>query len=281
MRGGMVMFHGENSAATEQSLDLFKIQSMVTSPRGLVEHLKFYEHTNMRCPLSEIRAVGGSVPPELLQRVRERMCACVFNEYGSTEVGPVASADLSNINGVPSGFGYVVPSASVEIVDEHDIPIAPDTEGIVRLRSPYMATGYVGQPEASARVFRDGWFYPGDYGYVTQEGLLVITGRLETRLNVGGDKINPESIEKILMDFPGVDDAAVLTLPNAVGLEDVYALIQGNRAVDGEALRAHCQSKLGRSFIPVRFVAVDNIPRSETGKIQRDQLPKLAKNRPI
>ena len=142
-----------------------------------------------------------------------------------------------------------------------------------------MATEYVGQPEASAGVFRDGWFYPGDYGYVTQEGLLVVAGRLETRLNVGGDKINSESVEEVLTAFPGVNDAAVVTVPNVLGIEDVYALIQADGVLDNELLRAHCQAKLGDSFVPVRFIVVERIPRSESGKIQRGELLDLAKSR--
>ena len=240
---------------------------MVTSPRGLGEHLKSYEQTGICCCLDHILALGGSVSPELLQAVWGRMCPHVFSDYGATEVGSVASADLREVNAVPGRTGYVVPPAVVEIVDEDGTPIAANTEGIVRLQTPFMATGYVGQLEASARAFRDGWFYPGDFGYVTQDGLLVITARLETRLNVSGDKIHPDRIEEVLRTFPGVKDAAVLTVPNAIGIEDVHALVEADCVLDSEALRTHCQARLGRSYIPVRFIAVDHIPRSETGKI--------------
>ena len=123
--------------------------------------------------------MGGSVPPELLEQVWARMCTGIFNDYGATEVGSVASSDLRDANDIPGRRGYVVAPNSVEIVDEDGIAKAAEMEGIVRLRTPYMAAGYVGQPEASALVFRDGWFYPGDYGYLTPQGLLVITGRVE------------------------------------------------------------------------------------------------------
>jgi acyl-CoA synthetase (AMP-forming)/AMP-acid ligase II len=221
--------------------------------------------------------MGGAVPSQLLERVWKRMCPHVFSDYGATEVGSVASADLRDINETPSRTGYIVPPAMVDIVDDNGTSLGTGTEGIVRLRTPYMASGYIGQPEASTLVFRDGWFYPGDYGYVTPENLLVVTGRLETRINVGGDKINPERIEEVLRAFPGVYDAAVVSVPNAFGLEDIHALIHADAFAD-EALRVHCQSKLTRSFVPVRFVPVDHIPRSETGKIQRSQLRDLTKS---
>jgi acyl-coenzyme A synthetase/AMP-(fatty) acid ligase len=279
MRGGMVMFPGRNAVSTEQSLDLFRVQSMVTSPRGLAEHLKFYEHNNIPCSLDHILSVGGILPGELLQRVWGRMCPNIFSDYGATEVGSVASADFRNINQISGRVGYVVPPASAEAVDEGGAPVAEGAEGIIRLRTPYMADGYVGHPEASAKFFRDGWFYPGDFGNVAPDGLLVITGRLETRLNVGGDKVDPERIEEVVKNFREVNDAAVLTVPNALGLEDVYALIQTDGYVDDDALRTHCLSRLGRNFTPVRFIAVDRIPRNDAGKIQRGQLLELARRK--
>ena len=97
-------------------------------------------------------------------------------------------------------------------------------------------------------MFRDGWFYPGDYGYVADDGLLVITGRQETRLNLGGDKVNPETVENVLAAFPGVSDAAVLTIPNALGIEEIYALIKSQSLLDEGALRTYCQARLERTI---------------------------------
>jgi acyl-coenzyme A synthetase/AMP-(fatty) acid ligase len=177
MRGGMIMFYGEDHVRTVQSLDLFKVRSMVTSPRGLADHLKFYERTSIHSSLDHVVALGGGVATKLLRRVWARMSQNVFSDYGATEVGSVASADLRAIGETRGATGYVVPPASVEIMDdETGTSTAANTEGIVRLRTPYMATRYVGQPQASAHFFRDGWFYPGDYGYVTPHGVLVITG---------------------------------------------------------------------------------------------------------
>jgi acyl-coenzyme A synthetase/AMP-(fatty) acid ligase len=233
----------------------------------------------MRFCLDNILSMGGSVPTGLLERVWARMCPNVYVDYGATEVGSVASADLRSINDTPGRTGYVVPPNSIEIVDEAGKTVSFSTEGIVRLRTPFMANGYFGEPDISALFFRDGWFYPGDHGYVTQDGLLVITGRQETRLNVGGDKINPETVEDVVMKFPGINDAAVLTLPNNLGLEDIYALIQADSTADVGSLRAHCQAHLRRDFVPVHFLVVDRIPRSESGKIERGRLAGLAKTK--
>jgi acyl-coenzyme A synthetase/AMP-(fatty) acid ligase len=279
MRGGMIMFHGDDALGTEQSLALFKIQNMATTPRGLTEHIKFYEHTGLRCGLDHILVVGGNLSKTLAERARETMCPHLISYYGATEVGSVATADAKDVVSIPGAAGYILPDASVDIVDETGNSLGPDQEGIVRIRTPYIASGYVGHPEASARAFRDGCFYPGDFGYVTGNGLFVVTGRAETRINVGGDKINPETVEDVVMKFPGINDAAVLTLSNNFGLEDIYALIQADSTADIGSLRAHCQAKLPRDFVPVRFLVVDRIPRSESGKIERGRLADLAKTK--
>src|SRR6266700_2932591 len=95
-------------------------------------------------------------------------------------------------------------------------------EGIVRVKTAQVADGYYGDPATSASVFRDGWFYPGDFGYVTEDRLLVVTGRQETRMNIGGEKIHPEILEEALRGFPGVSDAAVVPIANVFGVEEVY-----------------------------------------------------------
>ena len=207
------------------------------------------------------------------------MCPNLISLYGATEVGAIATADARVTTRVPGAVGYILPDAQVQIVDRSDKQLAPGTEGIIRVRTEQGVTGYYGDPTASAAMFRDGWFYPGDYGYVADDGLLVITGRQETRLNLGGDKVNPETVENVLAAFPGVSDAAVLTIPNALGIEEIYALIKSQSLLDEGALRTHCQAQLDRTFVPVRFITVDLIPRNESGKIERGRLLEFAKSK--
>jgi acyl-coenzyme A synthetase/AMP-(fatty) acid ligase len=183
MRGGMIFFYGADAISTEQSLELFKVQNMVTTPRGLAEHLKLYENTPIRCYLDHILVVGGTLTKELSIRTWARLCPHLLSSYGATEVGSIATADARDIVNVSGAAGYILPGVSVESVDESGNPLGPNREGNIRIRTPFMAVGYVGQPDASARAFRDGWFYPGDYGHVTEEGLLVIT---EKRSDPGG-----------------------------------------------------------------------------------------------
>ena len=280
MRGGTILLHGGDVAETELSRALYKVQNMVTSPYGLGEHIKFYKSQNLfRCDLDHIVVVGGHLTRELAEQGREHMSRNIISYYGATETGSIAAADARMITGVSGAAGYVLPGSTVEIVGTSGQLLPAGGEGIVRLRTENLADGYFGDPEQTKSSFRDGYFYSGDLGYLNQEGLLVITGREQTRLNVGGDKVNPEVVETVLTSFKGVVDAAVFAAPNYLGIDEIHALIVSPSPIDETALRAHCASKLQRIFIPVRFIGIDRIPRNETGKIERGGLHDFAKRR--
>ena len=140
-----------------------------------------------------------------------------------------------------------------------------------------MVTEYVGDPEASRTFFRDGYFYSGDIGHLTPEGLLVITGRKKTALNIGGDTINPERVEEVLIAHDGVTEAGVFAVNNELGIAELSALIVTSRALDETSLRTHCAGSLSPSCVPVHFVVVDALPRVGQGKIDRQRLPEVAK----
>jgi long-chain acyl-CoA synthetase len=280
MRGGMVMVYGEDGMTTLQSLSLFEIQNMATSPHGLSEYLRFFESApSFHSNFDHVLIAGGMLTKALAERAWARLSPNIISLYGATEVGAIATADARLSTEVPGAVGYILPDAEAQIVDESHEKVKVGAEGTVRVRTGQGITGYYGDPKTSAEFFRDGWFYPGDYGYITEEGLLVITGRQETRLNIGGEKINPETVEAVLATFPGINDVAVLAVPNAIGLEEVHALIKAERRPADEDLKAHCRTRLQQIFIPVRYIVVDRIPRNEIGKIERGQLPDLAKGK--
>ena len=275
-RGGMIMVMGKDTIGTLQSLNLFQTQNMATSPYGLAQFLKFYEsQPTFGCNFDHILVAGGALTKQLAARAWARMSLNLITTYGAAETGAVASGDARVTTNVPGAVGFVLPDAQAEIVDASDRQLPRGKEGIVRVRTVQMAECYLGDPTASARHFRDGWFYPGDVGYLREDNLLVVTGRQESLLNVGGDKISPEIVEEVLASFPAVADAAVLDMPNELGIEEIHAMIVTHGPVDDATLRTYCEQRLQHIFIPVRFIKVERIPRNDMAKIERGKLLQL------
>ena len=93
------------------------------------------------------------------------------------------------------------------------------------VRTPVSVDGYLDDFAQSETSFRDGYFDTGDIGYVTPDKMLVITGRKKEVLNLGGDKVSPRLIEDALTAFDGVHEAMALSVPNDMGIDEVWALI--------------------------------------------------------
>lgn len=275
-RGGTIILSGPDHQSTIQSFDLYKVQGLIGSPACLAGFTKFYEQYSQFQPSFELAIVGGSqLSPSLSRRARACLCPNIVAAYGATETSMVASAPAHTIENVPGAVGYVTPDIMVEIVDEADRALGPGQEGLVRVRGPYSVSGYQGRQDQSDNPFRTGWFYPGDTGSLTTEGLLLIAGREQAVVNVGGDKIRPETLEATLLAFPGVEEAAVLGLKSDLGIDRLCAVVVPRTNYDEKALETYCVAKFPRAFVPARFVTVSELPRNEMGKIDRQRLAHL------
>ena len=90
------------------------------------------------------------------------MCSNLYSSYGPTETTTVAFGPASVVERIPGAVGYIQPGALVQILDASGRVLPPMPDGSIRIRSDYMASEYVGDPEATAAQFRDGYFYTGD-----------------------------------------------------------------------------------------------------------------------
>jgi acyl-CoA synthetase (AMP-forming)/AMP-acid ligase II len=272
-RGGTYFLPGDSFASTLTSMEQYKTQCVVAPPSGLELLLKWFEVTPAYPSNLQVVISGGDLLSQALsRRVRTRMCSHLVAVYGSTEAATTASAPAHELDRMPGAVGYINPGVRAQIVDQDGVVQPPGSEGLLRIRSEVAVDHYLGVPSDSGRVFRDGWFQPGDFATLDTEGLLTITGRDNNVLSIGGDKISPEVIEAAVRTFPGLAEVAVTSLPNAVGNHEIIAVVVGNGEVDLEALGRHCAAQLSPQFIPAHFAVTDRLPRNDMGKIDRPQL---------
>jgi acyl-CoA synthetase (AMP-forming)/AMP-acid ligase II len=278
-RGGAVFLRGADAAETLQAFSLYDVQCMVAAPNGMAEFLSYYEQSPVfSCPFEVMQSIGSTLSPALAERLRARMCTQVLSGYGATEGNPVAAAPSHRIAHIAGAAGYICPGMVVESVDAEGRALARGQEGLIRFRGHTCVSGYLGNPPGSELVFRDGWFYPGDIGTVTSDNILVISGRAKSVINLGGDKVNPEAIDAVLMACPGVVQAAAFGRPNALGIEEVWAAVTGSADLDLEAVRAHCARRLAAERVPVRFIRLPDLPRAASGKVDRRRLLEIAQS---
>ncbi|WP_374477359.1 class I adenylate-forming enzyme family protein [Zoogloea sp.] len=147
--------------------------------------------------------------------------------------------------------------------------------GVVRVGPANAAGAYLGDPEASGRSFRDGWFLTGDAGRFDAAGCLVLAGRLDDRINFGGIKIYPAEIEDVLRSFAGIADAAVAGMPSPRYQEVPVAAVVSEGPVDYPALFAHCRARLAADRMPRTVLRVDALPRTGSGKVDHPALRRL------
>jgi long-chain acyl-CoA synthetase len=167
------------------------------------------------------------------------------------------------------------PFAEVEVgvFDEDDRPCSVGQPGSVGIRSPAACTEYVGDPEATARTFRNGYAFPGDRGYLDDAGVLYVTGRADV-INVGGDKVDPLEVENAIRSSLPVMDVVVMEGTRA-GLPTVRVIAEANPAeVTSAMIVALCRERLSPHKVPANAEVRERLPRDENGKVMRALLDK-------
>ncbi|MGE0724769.1 MAG: class I adenylate-forming enzyme family protein [Alphaproteobacteria bacterium] len=221
--------------------------------------------------LKVLRTNSGRMPPALLERIRTAITGNVFVDYGTNDAGTLSIATPSDLARHPDTVGRPVADLTLEIVDGAGRVLGPSGRGEIRVRGPGVADGYIDDPQATDRAFRDGWFYPGDIGERDAEGLLYVRGRVDALINFGGTKVSPQEIEAAALTHPAVAEAAAFAVPSSrfEGIPAVAVVL--NRSVSARSIRAHCEDRLG-SRAPRHVLVVDALPRDALGKISTRRL---------
>jgi malonyl-CoA/methylmalonyl-CoA synthetase len=219
-------------------------------------------------------AVSGSapLPAEIHEKFRERYGSVILERYGMTET-------LMNISNPydgerrPGTVGLPLPHVEVKILDEEGRPVAEGTTGEVWVRGTNVCDGYWRRPDATAAAWKDGWFRTGDIGSRAPDGYITLHGRRSDLIISGGFNIYPREIEELLLEQPGVREAAVVGKPDPVRGEVPVAYLVADPALDEAAMKTRLGSQLASFKLPRAYVRVDALPRTALGKIQKHLLP--------
>ncbi len=220
--------------------------------------------------LRSVSAAGAPVPLPTLRTWLDRGVT-VQQAYGMTEAAPGCTVlDSADAQRKVGSAGRPVFFTDVRVVRPDGTDAGVDEVGEVLVRGPNVMAGYWHDPARTAEVLTDGWYRTGDAGCVDAEGFLFIRDRHQDMIISGGENIYPAEVESALLEVPGVEEAAVLGVPDEKWGEAVLAYVVASTGVppDPRALRARLAGfKLPRHF---RFVAA--LPKTATGKIRKTEL---------
>ena len=223
-----------------------------------------------------LRCSSGALPPAMLAEVRRRISPNIYTTYGASEAGPMAAATPEMLAVHPDTVGRPLDGIEVDIVDDADRPLPSGAVGRVRARGLGLVPTYVGMVVGDqSRVFRDGWCYTGDVGWMSEDGLLFLKGRADDTMNFDGIMVGPAEIESVLRQHPAVADVAAFALPSPEHQDVPAAAIVSAQPLQIDELANFCRERLGVRA-PRLFLRVDAIPRNPMGKVLRRELTKLA-----
>ena len=183
--------------------------------------------------------------------------------------------------------GYPVDETEIRLLDERGEPADGDT-GEIAIVSPYLAAGYWRRPDETAEAFRpvpgrEGWrlYRTGDIGRVEHDGLLFYVGRRDSRVKVRGHRVELLAVEAVLARLPGIREAAVAAKESPDGTRLVaYFVPEKGRRLSAADLRSGLRRRLSDAMIPSVFIALEEMPLTPGGKVDRQALPAPETSRP-
>lgn len=256
-----------------QNIEKYKVKwfHLVPAMFTALLHLKEFEKYDLSS-VTGVNVFGAPSHPSLIQRFGE-YChnATLWHGWGMTET----SAPNSATENVQSGtVGKTPPWFRVKIVDDDDNEVPVGKTGEIICSGWPVMMGYYKESEMTAEIMRGGWLHTGDLGNVDREGNLYIKGRKKDMIIVGGLNVYSPEVENVLMEHPQVKEAAVVGVADELRGEIVKAIIvlkEGEKAVESD-IRDFCRHKLIHFKVPHIIEFRDTLPKTRTGKIQKELL---------
>ncbi|PHT49737.1 Benzoate--CoA ligase, peroxisomal [Capsicum baccatum] len=236
---------------------------------------------------------GGAPPPAPLVEKIERLGFHVVHAYGLTEAtGPalvcewqVKWNELSRESQAKlkarQGVG-ILTLADVDVKNFDNMQsVTRDGKSIgeVCLRGSSIMKGYLKNDKANISAFKNGWFFTGDVGVIHQDGYMEIKDRSKDVIISGGENISSIEVENVIMSHKNVIEASVVAMPHPKWGESpcAFVILTKNSQIKEVDIIEHCKSNLPRFMVPKKVKFVEELPKTGTGKVQKNHLREIAK----
>lgn len=229
-------------------------------------------------PLDPIQMILSSsvVTQELRQAILSDLCSSSIVSYGTNECWSATLAEGHDLLEHPGSVGRPVQGVAIRIVDEHLTDLPHGQKGLVAIQSDQIIDAYLDDEPATRKAFREGWFIPGDLGYLTDNGQLIYCGRSDNMMIFNGINIYPIEIEQCLLSHPDVSDVLAMPTRHAIHQDVPIALValKESGSCTEQQLLKYAASVLGPKQ-PRHIVLTPAIPRNRLGKPIKEEILKF------
>lgn len=276
---GMAAFHGATGVLAErfdpyETLEVISrhaVTRVIGAPPMYVAWSNVPEATEAFASVRLATSGSAPLPAHALRRLREAGIE-VYEGYGLTETAPVVTTTLMSETAKPDSIGRPIPGVEVKLVDADGDEVEEDDPGELSVRGRSLFSGY--WPDGSGGPDDDGWFATGDVAYADDDTDLHLVDRREELILVSGFNVYPREVEAVLLEHPGIAEAAAIGIPDPYTGEAVQAVVvvEPGALVTAEGVISHCELSLARFKCPSTVEFVAELPHGATGKVRREQL---------
>ena len=199
--------------------------------------------------------------------------------------GPPPSGQLrggppEDLDRKPTSVGIAIPNTELWIVDEAGEKVPPNTVGQLVIRGATVMKGYWEKPEATEKKLKPGpvqgeyVLHTGDFCKLDDDGYLYFVGRMDDVIKSRGEKVAPKEVENVLYNLQGVRDAAVIGVDDDVLGQAIkaFVVLEAGASFSERDILRHCQAHLEGFMVPKYVAFVDDLPKTDTGKIKKTDL---------
>ena len=272
------------TVAREQVTHAFLVPTMV---KQLLDHPDFrnYDLTS----LQNLSYGGAAMPFPVVRRAIEMFPKTVgfVNAFGQTETTStltVLGPDDHRLDGTAEevevrlrrlkSIGRPLPDVELKVVDDDGVELPLAQIGELWVRTPRVMKGYGSKEGTTSPLQQDGWLPTRDMGWIDEDGYIFLAGRKDDMIIRGGENIAPAEVEAVIYSHPGVDEAAVIGLPDVEWGQRVAAVIvpRPGTTLTVEEVSEFCRQRLASFKKPEIICFADSLPKNQMGKILKKDL---------
>ena len=216
---------------------------------------------------------GAAVQRPVAERWQEVTGLVLLEGYGLTECCPTVTVNPPQLKAYKGSIGMPIPSTDIKLVDDDGKEVAMGEPGEMLVKGPQVMKGYLNRPEATAEMMVDGWLATGDIAICDEDGYFFIVDRKKDMILVSGFNVFPNEIEEVAAMHEDVVEAGAVGVPHPVSGEIVkLVVVRKNQTLTEKDVIQHCRKHLTGYKIPKKVEFIDELPKSNVGKILRREL---------